>query len=150
MRATSRVRRVLLALLVLLVPVASAACTDADIAAFVANYHPAPQGRDCVGTSVQPAIDDAFFGADVAKASRTAYRESRCNDGEDTNPVPCDHAGDHAMGLFQLCAQWGYIEAACPGYPGGALVAVNVPWCNAHAARLIFNARGWAPWGGGA
>lgn len=92
----------------------------------------APRGGNCYGTDAQPYIDDAFAGTgQEAEFSHIAWDESRCTPGDN---------------MFQLISKQGFIEQACPGYPGGADVAVHEPYCNAHAARLIYDQQGTAPW----
>lgn len=128
-------RRILLALCVVAIPVATAACTPDDVAEFQRWYHPAPApsaAHNCYGTDAQPYIDDAFAGTgQEGEFSHIAWGESRCTPGDN---------------MFQLIGKWGYIESACPGYPGGATVAIHDPYCNAHAARLMFNDHGTNDW----
>lgn len=121
-------RRILLALCILAVPIATAACTPDEVALFVANYHPAPSGHNCYGTDAQPYIDRAWSGTgQEAEASHIAWGESKCTTG---------------VNMMQLQGKWGFLEQACPGYPGGAYESLHDPFCNAYAGRIMWEAHG--------
>lgn len=117
-------KRLVLCLVVAALPLA-AACA------------PAPPGPSCAGTAVGNVIATAFAGTDVGHAEYIAWRESRCDPGARNS--------SGASGLFQLelPLHQDLLNAACPLYP-----AWQDPYCNATAARLLYNSSGFAPWGG--
>jgi hypothetical protein len=82
-------------------------------------------------------IREAFAGTGQEdKALEIAWRESRCDPGA-RNP-------SGASGLFQLMLPLhsGLFWQVCLAGPA----SWHDPWCNAHAARLLYDGSGWRPW----
>ena len=90
---------------------------------------------------IESVFDDT---GDVRWAIDTAMRESRCDpcafypSRSDCNAMPTT-----ARGLFQLLGHDGLLAEVCLA---GRLVWYDA-WCNAHAARLLYDRAGRAPWG---
>ncbi len=106
---------------------------------------PAPPGApSCFGAhmtapadpAIAQTIADAFAGTNVTDymLHTIVPRESGCD--------PNAYNPSGAEGLFQLLGHQDLLNASCL-YP-----AWWIPYCNAHAARLLYNSSGLAPWGG--
>lgn len=89
-------------------------------------------------------IESAFAGTgDERWAVDIAIRESRCDPcafypGQSN----CDAMPGTAAGLFQLLGHDDLLERVCLG---GRFVWYD-PWCNAWAARLLYDSSGRGPW----